>query len=100
MHFGCCCLYLKFKHAVLGTHFSYLGCLSRTTIQYFLLDVSESEEGVVALNIPIGRLKTRFGLEPVRRCEPSTYQGINRWLSHCAIKAGTCSLVLDTAEGE
>ena len=32
MQFGCCCLYLRFKHAVLGTHFSYLGCLSRTTI--------------------------------------------------------------------
>ena len=28
----------------------------------------------MALHLPIGRFKTRSGLEPVPRCEPSTYQ--------------------------
>ena len=28
----------------------------------------------MALHLPIGSLKTRSGLEPVSRCEPSTYQ--------------------------
>ena len=47
---------------VMGTHFSYqLGCQSRT-------EVSEKEEGVLALHLPIEPLKTRFGLEPVLRC--------------------------------
>ena len=40
----------------------------------YLLDVLEREECVVALHFPIGPLKTRSGLEPVLRCEPSTYQ--------------------------
>ena len=53
-----------------------------------LLEVSEREEGVVALHLPIGPLKTRSGFEPVPRCEPSTYQPISRWHSHCVIGAG------------
>ena len=48
-----------------------------------LLEVSEREEGVVALHLSIGPLKTRSGLEPVPRCEPSTYQPI-------AFGAGRC----------
>ena len=28
----------------------------------------------------IGHLKNPFGLEPVMRCEPSTYQPVSRWL--------------------
>ena len=43
-----------------------------------MLEVSEKEEGVMALHLPIGLLKTRSGLEPVPRCEPSTYQPISR----------------------
>ena len=39
-----------------------------------LLEVRERDDGVVALHLPIGCLKTCSGLEPVRRCEPSTYQ--------------------------
>ena len=52
------------------------GCLFRTESQYLvvtLLEVNEKEEGVVAF----GPLKTRSGLEPVPRCEPSTYQPIS-----------------------
>ena len=30
----------------------------------------------MALHLPIGPLKPRSGLEPVPRCEPSTYQHI------------------------
>ena len=30
----------------------------------------------VALRLPIGSLETRFVLEPVPECEPSTYQAI------------------------
>ena len=52
---------------VMGTHSSYqLGCLYRTEgykVVVTLLEVSEREEGVVALRLPIG---------PVTRCEPST----------------------------
>ena len=33
------------------------------------------------------------GLELVLRCEPSTYQLISRWLSHCAIGALECVFV-------
>ena len=33
-----------------------------------LLEVSESEEGVVVIHLPIGSLKTRSRLEPVLRC--------------------------------
>ena len=43
-----------------------------------MLDVSEREEGVVALHLPIGLLKTRSWLEPVPIYEPSTYQPIGR----------------------
>ena len=46
-----------------------------------LLEVSEREEGVVALNLTIGPLKKTSGLEPVSRCEPSTYQSISRYLA-------------------
>ena len=35
-----------------------------------MLDVSEREEGVVAIHLPIGSLKPRSSLEPVPRCEP------------------------------
>ena len=38
----------------------------------------------MALHLPIGSLKTRSGLEPVRRCEPSTY---------CAIVAGSTAML-------
>ena len=41
-----------------------------------MLEVSEREEGVVALHLHIGSLKPRSGLEPVPRCKPSTYQPI------------------------
>ena len=39
--------------------------------------VSEKEEGVVALHLPVEPLKTSSWLEPVPRCEPSTYQPIS-----------------------
>ena len=32
-------------------------------------------------------LKTCSGLEPILRCEPSTYQSNDRWLSHCTTMA-------------
>ena len=72
----------------MGTHSSYqLGCLSRT-MEVALLEVSEREEGVVALHLLIGSLKTHSGLEPVPRCEPSTYQPISWCHNHCTIGAG------------
>ena len=43
-----------------------------------MLEVSEKEEGVVALHLRIGPLKRRSGLEPVPRCEPSTFQSGSR----------------------
>ena len=46
----------------------------------------------MALHLPIGPLKTRSGLKPVPRCEPSTYQPISRWHNHCAIGAGITSI--------
>ena len=42
-----------------------------------LLEVSEREEGVVALHLPNRSLKTRSGLEPVPSLEPSTFQPIS-----------------------
>ena len=53
-----------------------------------LLEVSEREEGVVALHLPIGLLKTRSGLEPVPRCEPTNYPPISGKHSYCAIGVG------------
>ena len=43
-----------------------------------LLEANEREEGLVALRLPIGPLKTRIGLEPVPIYEPSTYRLISR----------------------
>ena len=40
------------------------------------------------IHLPIGSLKTHSGLEPVLRCEPSTYQHISRCHNHCPIGAG------------
>ena len=57
----------------MGTHSSYqLGCLGQMVSNYPVREVSEREEGVVAIHLPIGPLKTRSGLEPVPRCEPGT----------------------------
>ena len=42
----------------------------------------------MALHLPNEPLKPHSGLESVPRCEPSTYQPISLWLSHCAIGAG------------
>ena len=42
-----------------------------------MLEVNEREEGVVALHISIGTLKTRSALEPVARSEPIIYQPIS-----------------------
>ena len=53
-----------------------------------MLDVSKREEGVMALHLPTGPLKTRSGYEPVPRCEPRTYKTNSRWHSLCAIGVG------------
>ena len=45
---------------------------------FTLLEVSQNEERFVALHLAIEPLKTRSGLEPVPRCEPSIYQPITR----------------------
>ena len=51
---------------------------------YYFVSCYAREEGVVALHLPNGSLKkTRSGVEPVWRCEPS-----GRRFSHCAIGAG------------
>ena len=48
-------IHLRFKHAILGTPFSCLGCLSSELIGFVsLLIVNEREEGVVALYLLIG----------------------------------------------
>ena len=49
--------------------------------------VIEREQGVVALHLPIGPLKTHSWLKPKLRCEPSTYQPISQWFSYSTIKA-------------
>ena len=51
-------------------------CLGQKVVT--LLEVSEREDGVVAVHLPIGPLKPRSGLETVPRYEPSTYQPISR----------------------
>ena len=53
-----------------------------------MLVVNERKEDAVAVNVPIGHLKTRPGLEPVPRREPIIYHRTGRCLSHCAIDAG------------
>ena len=45
--------------------------------------LERKKEGVVVFTYLLGLLKIHFGLEPVLRCEPSTYQSI----SYCIIKA-------------
>ena len=46
-----------FMHAVLGTHFDYLGCLSRSKFDILdILVISESEEDVVTSEILEGYL--------------------------------------------
>ena len=61
----------------MGTQSSYQrGCLSQLVV--ILLEVSVREEGVVAIHRPTGPLKTCNGLEPVPRCEPSTYQPMSQ----------------------
>ena len=40
--------------------------------------VSDKEEGVVAIHLPIGPLIPRYGLERVSRYEPSIYQPFSR----------------------
>ena len=60
----------------MGTHSSYeLVSQSRS------VEREREREGVVALHLPIGRLKTRSGFEPVPRCECIP--------AHCPIRAGT-----------
>ena len=57
------------------------------------------EEDVVSLHLPIGPLKKTLSmLEPVPRCEPSTYQSISRLHSHCAIGAVLTSEQLHVAD--
>ena len=57
-----------------------------------MLVVSKKEEGVVDIHLLIGSLKTRSGMEPLPRCEPSTYQPISRLHGHhCVIEAGSRS---------
>ena len=46
----------------------------------------------MALHLPIEFLKTRSGLKPIPRYEPSDYQPIRRRHSHCAIGAGKMKL--------
>ena len=66
--FSCLYIHLRFKDVVLGTHLSYLGCLSRT-VCILLLGISE-REGVVALHLPIGTLKTLYvGVSTVMRTQ-------------------------------
>ena len=60
-----------------------------------LLGVSETEEGVVTLHLPIGPLKPRSRLKPVPRCEPSTYQPISRLcISSCTNACSKSNIVL------
>ena len=59
--------------------FRFLTCTFRASCYSIrLLEVNEREGGVVAIHLPIGSLKIRSGLEPVLRCEPSTYLLISR----------------------
>ena len=62
----------------MGTDFSYGLSVSDRRLVVSCNPVNEREEGVVALQLPIGPLQTYSGLEPVPRCEPSTYQPIIR----------------------
>ena len=48
----------------------------------------------MVLHVPIGPSKTRSGLNPVLRCEPSTYQPIGRRLSQFAFWAGSADAII------
>ena len=48
--------------------------------------VSERENSVVVLYLPIESLKSRAGREPILVSEPRIYQPINICLSYCAIE--------------
>ena len=48
--------------------------------------------GAVVLHLPSVPLKPHCGLQPVPRCEPSSYWPISQWLGHCTIEAD-CSVV-------
>ena len=63
-------IHLRFKHNVLGTHYSCLGCELVDFVS--LLVVSEEEEGVVALHLPIRPLKPHSGLAISRSIHCST----------------------------
>ena len=52
------------------------GHTAQLSMTVSLLVVNEREEGVKALHLPIGPLKTYSGLGLVPRCKPSTYQPI------------------------
>ena len=54
-----------------------------------MMEFNEKKEGVVALHLSIEPLKTSSGLDPVPRCEPSTYQTVSRCHRHSDIGAGT-----------
>ena len=82
----CSYIYLRFKHAVLDTYFSNMDRLSRKVSfsvlggkvkVVTLLEVSDKEQGVVALTYD-WPFKTCSGLKPEQRYEPSTYQPISR----------------------
>ena len=53
-------IHLRFKHNVLGTHYSCLGCKLVDFVS--LLVVNEEKEVVVALHLPIRPLKAHSGL--------------------------------------
>ena len=73
---------------------NWIVCLGQMVVT--LLEVREKEKGVVAKHLLIQSLKTRSGLEPVTRCEPSTYQPIapSGRLLYCICKP-TCMPLLN-----
>ena len=82
------CLYpFKVQVRCHGKHLSCQGCLSKTV--GFVSCLWEGRGGVVALHLPTESLKTLSGLEPIQRCERSTYQTTGKWYSRCVTRTGT-----------
>ena len=57
------------------------------TVIIILIIIITTTVIIIMIIIAIEPLKTYSGLEPVPRCEPSSYQRISQWLSHCTIGA-------------
>ena len=68
-----------YHHRHWKAHLNYLGCFGQWISNLFVSHYSETKEGIMALHLPLGILKTCSRLQLVPRCEPSTFQATGQW---------------------